>query len=176
MESVELIDGVEVSQDGKTVVFKGKKGESRELINDPVLKVEIADKKITLTSSSQSRNEKRKIKTHKAHLLNKIHGVSEGYIYKLKICSGHFPMNVGVANDKFTIKNFLGEKVPRELKIKEGVTVKVEGEIVTVESVDKDRAGQVAADIEQLCRVTNRDLRVFQDGIYLIEKAGAIIK
>jgi large subunit ribosomal protein L6 len=80
-------------------------------------------------------------------------------------------MNVSVSGDTFAIKNFLGEKVPRTLKIKEGVTVKVEGTDVTVESTDIEKAGQVAADIEQLTRITNRDIRIFQDGIYIVEKS-----
>jgi len=49
-----------------------------------------------------------------------IRGVTEGYTYKLKICSGHFPMNVSLKGDVLEIKNFIGESVPRKLKIKEG--------------------------------------------------------
>ena len=116
------------------------------------------------------------VKTYKAKLKNNLIGVNEGYTYKLKICSGHFPMNVGVNGTEFTIKNFLGEKVPRTITLKEGASVKIEGEQIIVESIDKEKAGQVAADIEQLTRVTNRDNRIFQDGIYITEKAGKIIK
>jgi large subunit ribosomal protein L6 len=50
--------------------------------------------------------------------------------------------------------------------------VKVEGDIVLVESCDKELAGQTAADIEQLTRISNRDKRIFQDGIWLTERFG----
>ena len=80
-------------------------------------------------------------------------------------------MNVAVNNGVLTIKNFLGESVPRTLKIKDGSDVKVDGQIITVNSTDIEKAGQTAASIEQLTRITNRDRRIFQDGIFIIEKS-----
>ena len=70
--------------------------------------------------------------TFKAHIKNMIKGITEGHIYKLKVCSGHFPMNVSVNKDKLIVNNFLGEKTPRELNLKEGVAVKLEGDIILV--------------------------------------------
>ncbi len=62
------------------------------------------------------------------------------------------------------------------MKLKEGVSIKVEGDMINVESIDKGLAGQTAADIEQLTRRTNYDTRIFQDGIYIINKDGKEIK
>ena len=101
-----------------------------------------------------------------------IKGVSEGHIYKLKICSGHFPMNTAVNGNKFVVNNFLGEKTPRELDIKEGASVKIEGDIVIVEGIDKELVSQTAASIEILTKVKGKDKRIFQDGIYITEKDG----
>ncbi len=101
-----------------------------------------------------------------------LHGVLEEYVYKLKICASHFPIITTVNGDEFVVKNFLGEKIPRKLKLRQGVRVKVEGEEVTVESADKELAGQTAADIENLTKRTGFDKRVFQDGIYLTSKGG----
>ena len=111
------------------------------------------------------------INTFKAHLIHMIVGSMEGHVYKLKICSGHFPMTVAMKGDTLEVKNFLGEAHPRTLKIKQGADVKVNGEEIVVESPDKEIAGQTAADIEQLTRITNRDRRIFQDGIYIVEKS-----
>ena len=100
-----------------------------------------------------------------------INGVLNQYTYTLKICSGHFPMNVSVVNDKVIIKNFFAEKIPREAKILPKVEVKINGDIITVKSADRELAGQTASNIEQACRITNRDRRIFMDGIYITSKA-----
>ncbi len=59
--------------------------------------------------------------------------------------------------------------------IKDGADVKLDESFVTVEGIDIEIVGQTAADIEQLTRITNRDIRIFQDGIYIIEKPGKVL-
>jgi large subunit ribosomal protein L6 len=97
-------------------------------------------------------------------------GVTEGYTYKLRIVYSHFPMKVSTKGPEFTVDNFLGEKYPRKTKVLPGVKVEIKGNEVTVTGIDKELVGQTAANIEQLTRIKNFDLRVFQDGIYIIEK------
>ena len=70
------------------------------------------------------------------------------------------------------INNFLGEKISRELHLKEGVSVKIEGDIISVEGIDKELTAQTAADIEILTKVKGKDRRIFQDGIYITNKDG----
>ena len=53
-----------------------------------------------------------------------------------------------------------------------GVEVKIQNKTeVIVSGIDKEAVGQTAANIERSTTVKKRDRRVFQDGIYLIEKA-----
>ena len=85
-------------------------------------------------------------------------------------------MNVSVAGGKLVVKNLLGEKVPRVLQLKENTNVKIEGDLVYVTSASKETAGQVSADIEQLTRRPGYDTRIFQDGIYIINKDGKELK
>ncbi|NQU79825.1 50S ribosomal protein L6 [Candidatus Woesearchaeota archaeon] len=169
-KEIEVPENVEITIDGIVVKAKGVKGDIERKIIMPKIAISVVDGKVKVGANKATKREKAKIGTAVAHITNMIKGVDEGHHYELKICSGHFPMNVSISGNKLVIKNFLGEKVPREIKIKEGAKVKVDGDKVFVEGLDIEIVGQVAADIEQLTRVTNRDIRIFQDGIYIIKK------
>ena len=151
---------------------KGPKGEVERKFIHPKIKVELSGNKVVLSSSKATKREKTIIGSMESHIKNILHGVQDPYVYKLKICSGHFPMNVAVSGQELVIKNFLGESVPRRVTFNSGVEVKVSGTEIVVTSADKELAGQTAAKIETLCRITNRDRRIFQDGCYIISKAG----
>ena len=174
-EELEIPQGVSVESKDNSLVIKGSKGQVEKTFDSPRVDIKVSSDKITLTAKSASKREKAIVYAYKAHLLNAITGTQEPFVYKLKICSGHFPMNVSVSGNKLVIKNFLGEKIPREVNIREGATVKVSGSEITVESPDKETAGQVAADIEQETRRPGFDRRIFQDGIYITDKAGKAI-
>jgi len=174
-ETVEIPDGIQVTGE-KEVTVKGPKGQLKRKFDWPGIKIKVEAKAIKIIAKKATKREKKMVFTYKAHLKNMMQGVQEPWVYKLKVCASHFPMNVSMSGNEFVVKNFLGEKVPRKLKIKEGATVKVDGKDVTVESIDKELAGNTASEIELLTVVRGRDLRVFQDGIYITEKAGKQIK
>jgi len=169
---IKLHEKINAQLDGTSLTLKGPEGEVKRELMDKSIKIEYKDGSITLKAPKFSKMNKKRIKSHAAHIRNMARGCMEAYKYTLKICSGHFPMNVSVSNEQFIVKNFLGEKVPRTLKLKAGASVKVEGNLVVVESTSKETAGQVSADIEQLTRRTGYDGRIFQDGIWIIEKDG----
>jgi large subunit ribosomal protein L6 len=171
LERVEIPEGITVTFD-EFVTVKGPKGEVTKKLFHPFVSMKQKDKEIVIKAKKATKREKKLIFTFRAHLRNMIKGVVEPWVYKMKVCTGHFPMNVSMQGDKLVVKNFLGEKVPRTLKIRQGVKVTVQDKDVTVESVDKESAGNVASDIELLLTIRGRDLRKFQDGIYIVSKAG----
>lgn len=171
-EEIELPQGVQANIEGLQITIKGPKGEVKRKISNPLLIIKKEGNSVIVTAEKSSKKEKKEINTYVSHIKNMINGATKGHYYELKICSGHFPMNVSIAGGELIIKNFIGEKNPRKLKIKAGVTVKVEGEKVTVEHSDIEIAGQTAADIEQLTRRPGFDPRIFQDGIYITKKDG----
>lgn len=169
---VKIPKGIEVNIDRGVVSVKGPKGEVKKGLLHPKIEMSVKEKEVVMQAKKASKREARMIRTFEAHLKNMIKGAEEGYQYKLKICASHFPVSASVSGSEFLVKNFLGEKIPRRLKLREGVTVKVEGEDVLVEGADKELAGQTAANIERLTKRPGFDKRIFQDGIWLVSKGG----
>ena len=175
-KEIDMPESVEVSLDGQVLTLKGPQGEVKRKIKKQNVSIKIDGSKISLESDKSTKKDKKLLGSLEAHIKNMIKGVLQTHTYILKICSGHFPMSVSVVENKLHVKNFLGEKVPRILKLKEGTIVKVDGGSINVTSTSKELAGQVSADIEQLTRRPGYDTRVFQDGIYIINKAGKDLK
>lgn len=172
---IEIPEGVDVKIEHGTVeISKGDAKLSRALKHRKI-NLSVADKNIVIAFKNGTKREKTMVGTFKAHIRNMLKGITEGHLYKLKVCSGHFPMNVAVKDKSVVVNNFLGEKTPRELELKGDVVAKLEGDIITVEGIEKEMVAQAAADIERLTKLKGKDLRIFQDGIYIIEKDGKAI-
>lgn len=169
-KEIKVPEGVSVSIDSGKVTVTGPKGSlSREMIAHNVDITSEADK-IMLTSLKPSKKEKMILGTFSAHIKNMVKGVMHGYTYKLKVSSGHFPIAVSIKGNVFEIKNFFGERKPRNAKILDDVKVAIHGEIIEVTGVDLEKVSQTSANIEQATRITNRDKRVFMDRINIISK------
>ena len=167
-------DSAEISINGLAVKVKGPKGELERDFSSPFIRglIEISEEgdEIVVKSSSERKKVKAMVGTIAAHIRNMIVGVTKGYRYKMLIHYVHFPMSVEVKGNELIIKNFLGSKGIRKAKIPEGVTVKVSGNEVIIEGIDKEKVGMAATNIESACRIKKKDRRVFQDGIYLAER------
>ena len=171
-QKIEIPEGVEVTLEDNVLKIKGSEGETEREFNVGAANIEKKGNEIIIGMKNSTKKEKKLINTTASHVKNMIEGVQNKYEYKLKICSSHFPMNVDVQGKTVIIKNFLGEKVPRKCNIEEGVEVEISGDVITVKSIDKEKAGQTAANFESATKVGNRDRRVFQDGIFITSKAG----
>lgn len=173
IEEIIIPEKAEVELNNDEIIAKGPKGEVKRKFAGVNLKK--TGNKLVMDFKKATKNNKRMIKTSSAHIKNMLKGVTEGYEYKLQICSVHFPLTVKADKEFVTIKNFLGETKERKAKIVGSAHVKIEGDIVTVTSADKEAAGQTSTNIENATRVKNRDRRVFQDGIWLTVRAGEAI-
>ncbi len=171
-QEIEIPEGITTSLDENILIIKKQDKELRRRLSSRV-KVKIENNKIILESGTK-RNDKRNFGTMKAHIKNMIKGLTEGFKYKLQVSSVHFPMNLEIDKSKneLVVKNFLGEKKDRRIKLVAGVDIKLNNDFVELESEDIEKAGQCATNIEKGTKVRNKDRRIFQDGIFIIEKPG----
>lgn len=171
-QNIEIPEGVDVNIERDTLTIKGKEGENKRKFNITNLIFEKRDNKITIGNQKATKREKKMINTISAHIKNMIKGVQKKFEYKLKACFSHFPITVEIKGNEGLIKNFLGEKTPRKVILPKEMDVKVERDIITISSVDKELAGRLASDFEKATRIRMRDRRIFQDGVFIINKAG----
>lgn len=169
---INIPEGINVDIDNGMVTIRGSKAELKRNFYKPGIKMTKEENHILISADTKKATKKDKsiINTFRAHIKNMFVGVTKGYTTKLKICSGHFPMSVSVQGKDITIKNFLGEKVPRKSIILDNVHVKVEGDIVVVSGHDKESVNQTAANMEKATFISKRDRRIFQDGIFIFHK------
>lgn len=169
---VAVPEGISVSVEGSLVFVKGPKGEIRKSFENPRVEIKADGERVAVRCRSKktSLRDKMGINTIASHIRNLIKGVQEGFHAKVKVLSGHFPITASVEGNVVSIKNFLGEKVSRKTVLMPGVKAVVQGDIISLEGIEKESVAQSAARIESLTRITDKDRRVFQDGCYIIEK------
>ena len=171
-EIITIPKNVEIRIEHDNVWVKGEKGEISRTLSHPKIKLSINDKNIQLECKTPTKKEKALAGTFVAHIKNMIKGVTNGFEYKMKTVFSHFPIKTSVDGNEFIIENFLGERSARKAKILEGIDVEVKGDNVSVRGIDKEKVGQTVANIERATRITNRDIRIFQDGVYLVSNRG----
>jgi large subunit ribosomal protein L6 len=173
--AVEFGEGITVKKEGNEVIVSGNGKELRREFDFGKVKMDVKEGKVELKAKAATRRESRMIGTIWAHLKNMVKGINEEFVYEMEICNVHFPMNVKQEGNKITIKSFLGEKTDRHANVAEGVKVDISGNRITITSHDIEAAGRTATNIEKATRLTGRDRRIFQDGIFLTSKNGRAI-
>ena len=174
-EEIEIPEGISAEiVDDVLIMKKEDKEIKRKLVS--LIDVEVKGNKVVVSAGRNRKIERKLFGTFKAHVKNMIKGLTEGFEYKLRVSNVHFPMNVSfdAGKNQFVIKNFLGEKKDRIIETVLGVDVKVEGEDVIVSGYDIEKVGDVAARIEKGSRVRGKDRRVYQDGVFIVEKPGRV--
>lgn len=108
------------------------------------------------------------LRTVRTLINNLIIGVTKGYKYKMRYVYAHFPINVNVEQNNETglyeveIRNFIGEKIVRRVIMAEGVEVIIspnQKDEIQLSGNSLENVSQSAADIQQICRVRNKDIR-----------------
>ncbi|WP_336024606.1 50S ribosomal protein L6 [Halobellus salinisoli] len=167
---IEIPDEVSAEVSNLDLTVEGPNGSVTRTLWFPSVSVSVEDGAVVIASEEEDAKTNATVGTFESHVSNMIHGVTEGWEYEMEVYYAHFPMQVDVEGDEVVITNFLGEKSSRRTPIRGDTEVQIDGEAVTLTGPSKEDVGQTAADIEQLTRVTDKDTRVFQDGVYITQK------
>ena len=168
--ALEIPEDVDASLDHLDLTVEGPEGSVTRRLWYPDIDVTVEDGSVVVESTEDDAKTLSTVGTFESHIENMFHGVTEGWEYEMEVFYSHFPMQVNVEGDEVVIENFLGEKAARRTTVHGDTDVSVDGEELTVTGPDIEAVGQTAADIEQLTRINDKDVRVFQDGVYITQK------
>jgi large subunit ribosomal protein L6 len=169
-ETIDIPEDVTAEVDHLDLTVEGPNGSVTRRLWYPDVTVSVEDDTVVVESENEDAKTAATVGTFRSHVSNMVHGVTEGWEYEMEVFYAHFPMQVNVEGEEVVIENFLGERAPRRAAIRGDTEVQVDGEELTLSGSDKEAVAQTAADIEQLTRVTDKDTRVFQDGVYITRK------
>ncbi|MBP1152939.1 MULTISPECIES: 50S ribosomal protein L6 [Methylocaldum] len=140
---VALPKGVEASISGDVITVKGAKGALTRSLS-PKVRVEIADGHISILADKADRQANALAGSTRANIANMVTGVSVGFARKLTMVGVGY--RAQAKGDVLSLS--LGFSHPLELTAPEGITIETPSQTeIVVKGCDKQRVGQVAADI-----------------------------
>lgn len=142
---VEVPSGVAATVDGNVITAKGPKGELKFALNDLVL-AEMGDDGITVSMREDSKPARSQWGMSRTMVSNILMGVSKGFERKLVITGVGYRASIQGSN----LQLALGFSHDVQYPIPEGIQIVcTKPTEITVSGIDKQRVGQVAAEIRK---------------------------
>jgi large subunit ribosomal protein L6 len=142
-QPVLIPDKVKVTVTDTTVLVEGPKGKVSKLFA-PVVKITVADKKVTVAPTEESRFAKAMYGTARSIIAGMVKGVTQGYVKDLEIQGVGFKANLKGS----TLDLALGYSHPILMDIPAGIKVTVTDQTkLKVEGADKQLVGAIATEI-----------------------------
>merc|ERR1712020_252679 len=179
-QSVTIPDEVDCSVKSRVVTVKGTRGTLVKSFKHLAVDISMPDKKTVRVEKWFGRKkELAAVRTVCSHITNMINGVTKGYLYKMRAVYAHFPINCAISEGGtlIEVRNFLGEKFIRKVRMHDGVTVensKGQKDELIVQGNSVGAVSQSAALIQQSTTVKRKDIRKFLDGMYVSEKTTVV--
>ena len=142
---IEIPSGVTITVDSGDVTVKGPKGELTQFIT-PAVNVKVDGSVFTVEPKDESKVARSQHGLMRSLVNNMVLGVTKGFEKKLEVNGVGFRVSGGGQN----LEMSLGYSHPVKYSAPEGIDLKVDKMTVTVSGIDKQRVGQVAAEIRQL--------------------------
>jgi large subunit ribosomal protein L6 len=141
---ISIPNGVQVSIESHTILVKGPKGDLKQELS-PLARVDISDETIQVSPVDESRSARAIFGTTRSLIANMVKGVTEPFSKDLLIEGVGF--RAAIKGQSIDLE--LGYSHPVVHPIPEGVVVTVADNVkIHVEGADKQKVGQVAADIK----------------------------
>jgi len=170
-ETIEFNEPIKVSVEEQTVTLSAGDKTEKKKFRCKNVDFSVDGNRLVLEGHNDKKKTSSIINTVKKHVLNLAFGLETGYEYHMKVVFSHFPMNIQLAGNELVINNFAGGKKPRKASVVgANTTVEVKGKDIIITGSNKEHVGQTAANFEKATVIRKKDLRIFQDGIYLVTK------
>ena len=144
-QPIAIPSGVTITVDPDFVTVAGSKGTLKQFTM-PGVTVEVTDNTATVTRANDEAVNRAKHGLMRTLVSNMVTGVSQGFSKKLEIIG----VGYRVAAQGTDLKFNLGFSHDVIFKLPQGVTAAVEQNTITVNGIDKQQVGQVAAEIRAL--------------------------
>merc|ERR1712142_225625 len=177
---VKVPEGIDASVKARAVTVKGPRGSLTKAFKHLAVDIYKIDKDtIKVEKWFGKKKELASVRTVCSHIENMFKGVIKGYQYKMRAVYAHFPISCAIseAGTLIEVRNFLGEKFIRRVRMHEGVTVensKGQKDELILQGNSIEAVSQSAALIQQSTTVKNKDIRKFLDGLYVSEKTTVV--
>jgi large subunit ribosomal protein L9e len=171
--TVEIPEGVEVEVNSRVIKVTGPRGSLTRDFKHMSMDLRKVGNTIRVDVWFANRKQLATVRTVISHIDNMMVGVTRGFMYKMRFVYSHFPINVTLNGDNVEIRNFLGEKRVRKVKLMEGVKYVRSADVkdqIELSGNDIAMVSLTAAQIQGQTNVRKKDLRKFLDGIYVSEK------
>lgn len=142
---IQIPSGVTITVDPDFVTVAGPKGTLKQFTM-PGITVKQDGDTVLVTRANDEPTNRARHGLMRSLINNMVVGVSKGFSKKLEINGVGFRVNLQGADLKFN----LGFSHDVIYKLPQGITAKVEQNTITVEGIDKQQVGQVAAEIRAL--------------------------
>ncbi|KAF5388309.1 hypothetical protein D9615_000506 [Tricholomella constricta] len=177
-EELEIPENVQVSIKSRVIIVTGPRGTLTKNVRHVDMDIRLLKGKTTKVSLAVWQGGRKHVaclRTIRTLINNMVIGVTQGFRYKMRAVYAHFPINciIQEGGSLVEIRNFLGEKTVRHINMLSGVNISestAQKDELILEGNDIDMVSQSAASIQGICRVRNKDIRKFLDGIYVSDK------
>ena len=165
---IEIPSGVTITVDSGNITVEGPKGKLVQFIT-PAVDVNINDGVLTVNPKDESKQARSQHGFMRALINNMVIGVTKGYEKRLEVKGVGF--RVASSNNELTMS--LGFSHEIKFKAPEGVNVSNDKMVIIVSGIDKQKVGQVAAEIRALKKPEPyKGKGIMYEGEQILRKAG----